>query len=479
MPDQPESARGLLTAEPTATDNLWAPGRRRLTAGLVLTVTLVAFESLAVSTVMPVVKDELGGLGLYGWVFSGFYLGCLLGIVVAGQMADSRGTRFPFVLGLITFSTGLLMGAAAQSMEMLVAGRVVQGFGVGTIPAVAYVSVGRVYPTELRPRVFAVFSTAWVVPSLVGPAAGSALAEAWSWRAVFGALLPLVGIAAAMTVPVLTDGLRSSDREAEVGDRENGARRSGSRTPAALLLVAGAAVVLTGTSASSPILAVALVAVGLPPAVWAFLQLVPAGTITLASGLPAAVATRGILTFAFFGADVFVPLELTDARDRSTFMAGAALTCATLAWTAAAWIQQRVIAARGPRWLVRRGFVCIAVGIAGMLLVLSPDVPAWLALPLWGVAGFGMGLSFAPLTVTTLDTAQPGLEGEATSALQLTDVLGSSISIGLGGAFVRLGDTRDWDVAASLVPVYILMAVVAVAGIAAAGRLPRRLRDRH
>src|SRR5215204_3880106 len=118
-------------------DGVWAPARRRLTAGLVLTITLVAFEALAVATVMPVVADDLGGLGLYGWVFSGFFLGSLLGIVLAGQLADRRGTRLPLALGLTLFTVGLLVGGTAPSMLVLVGGRVLQGMGAGVVPAVA------------------------------------------------------------------------------------------------------------------------------------------------------------------------------------------------------------------------------------------------------------------------------------------------------------------------------------------------------
>ena len=66
-----------VAASVTAPDGVWAPARRRLTTGLVLTITLVAFEALAIATIMPVVSDDLGGLGLYGWVFSGFFLGGL------------------------------------------------------------------------------------------------------------------------------------------------------------------------------------------------------------------------------------------------------------------------------------------------------------------------------------------------------------------------------------------------------------------
>ena len=75
---------------------LFSPGRRGLTIGLVLTITLVAFESLAVATAMPIVAAELGGIELYGWVFSLFFLGDLVGIVVMGLLIDRGGLVRPF-----------------------------------------------------------------------------------------------------------------------------------------------------------------------------------------------------------------------------------------------------------------------------------------------------------------------------------------------------------------------------------------------
>lgn len=474
-------------------DGVWAPGRRRLTAGLVLTVTLVAFESLAISTVMPVVADDLGGLGLYGWVFSGFFLGSLLGIVVSGQLADRRGTRLPFVAGLVCFTIGLAIGASAQSMGMLVAGRVAQGFGAGVIPAVAYVSIGRAYPAELRPRVFAVFSSAWVIPGLVGPAAASTIADLSSWRAVFGGLLPLVLLAALMTLPTLTNGA-PADADLDVdtdtdtatgGDAGDGAavrsvaaaeeRSSASRLLNAVVLVGGVALVLGGLGASSVPVAAALVVVGLVPAVVSFLRLVPAGTVRLAAGLPAAVGVRGILTLAFFGADAYVSLTVTEGLGSSTRMAGAALTAGTLTWTAGSWIQQKVIVERGPRWLVQWGFLCVALGIAGLLVLVPLSLPGWTVVPAWAIGGLGMGLSYGPLSVTALDLAEPGREGEATASLQLTDVLGVSVGTGLGGVFVALGESQGWEVGSSLVLVFTTALVVAVAGIAAARRLPRTI----
>src|SRR5437868_1392597 len=131
---------------------LWAPQRRALTTGLVLTVTFAAAEALAVVTVMPVVARDLGGLGLYGWVFSAFMLGSMVGIVVAGRAADRHGPAVPFVAGLVMFGSGLVMAGLAPSMAVLVGGRVLQGLGAGAIPSVAYAVVGRSFPGPLQAR---------------------------------------------------------------------------------------------------------------------------------------------------------------------------------------------------------------------------------------------------------------------------------------------------------------------------------------
>ena len=94
-------------------EGLWAPPNRALTAGLVLAITFVAAEALAVVTVMPVVARDLGGLWLYGWVFSAFMLGSIVGIVTAGREADRHGPAVPFLAGLVLFSAGLAVAGLA------------------------------------------------------------------------------------------------------------------------------------------------------------------------------------------------------------------------------------------------------------------------------------------------------------------------------------------------------------------------------
>ena len=182
---------------------VFAPARRALTSGLVLTITLVGFEALAVATVLPVVEHDLGDLSLYGWVFSAYLLASLVGTVVAGREADRRGPAPPFAVGCALFAIGLIAGGLAPTMPLLVLARVVQGLGAGVVPAVAYAAIGRCYPAAVRPRMFAVLSTAWVVPALAGPTLAGFVAHGFGWRWVFLGLVPLVGLAAAITMPAI------------------------------------------------------------------------------------------------------------------------------------------------------------------------------------------------------------------------------------------------------------------------------------
>ena len=106
--------------------------------------------------VMPLVARDLHGLALYGWVFSTFQLASLVGIVAAGRDADRHGPARPYVVGLVLFSAGLLVAGLAPFMWVLVAGRCLQGFGAGAVPAVAYVAIGRSLHEAQRARMMAV-----------------------------------------------------------------------------------------------------------------------------------------------------------------------------------------------------------------------------------------------------------------------------------------------------------------------------------
>ena len=405
---------------------IWAPARRPLTVGLVLAVTFVAFEALAVATILPVVGRHLGDLRLYGWVFSAFLLASLVGIVLAGTLADRVPLGRPMLAGLALFALGLVIGGTAPDMPVLVAGRAVQGLGAGVVPAVAYVAISRCYPEDCRPRMFAVLSTAWVVPGLIGPAIAAVVAAAVGWRWVFLGLLPLVIAAGALVVLALH----------HVPPPESPGT---STVPylAVLGVVAGAGAALASLSSGSvPLVTAGAIAGGAVLAV-SLRRLMPPRYLSARPGLAATIFSRSLLTCCFFAGDAYVPYAIVTVRHAPTALAAAALTASTLTWTGGSWVQARYIARYGPRRLVRPGECLVAAGLGMMsLVVLLPQVPSALAVMAWATAGAGIGTAYSPLSVTTLDRAAAGEEGRATSALQLCDVLGQALGTGVAGAIV-------------------------------------------
>jgi MFS family permease len=449
-----------VTAQPK--DGLWAPHRRALTIGLVLTITFIASEALAVITVMPVVARDLGGLSLYGWVFSTFMLGSLIGIVVAGRDADRHGPARPYLVGLALFASGLVVAGLAPNMAVLVVGRGLQGFGAGAVPAVAYVAIGRSLPETLRPRMMAVLSTAWVVPGIVGPAVAAAVAHLFGWRWVFLGLVPLVAVAGPLALPALfhlgkLEGRTSTEHRVTDGIRT----------------AAGAALFLAALDTGQLWLALALgiagVVVGLP----ALRRLLPVGTLAARPGLPTTILSRGLLTFAFFGADAYVTLSITTVRHHSTLLAGAVVTSSTLAWTTGSWVQAHFNDRWEGRRLVRAGLACILIGIAGMVTFLHAGVPLAVAFVAWTISGFGMGLSYAPISLMMLRAAPSGREGWASASLNLADVLGTALGIGIGGAAVATASRGTHPVSDGVALAYGAAAVAAVVAVILSPRLPR------
>ncbi len=183
---------------------------------------------------------------------------------------------------------------------------------------------------------------------------------------------------------------------------------------------------------------------------FALRRLTPAGTLVARPVLPAAVLLRGILTCAFFGVDAFVALTLVGWRGVSATEAGIALTAATILWTAGAWIQARGAARWPTHRFVQAGFAVVLVGIAGMLLALDRDVPWLVAIPAFGVAGLGMGLAYSPLALIVLREASVDAQGASTSALSLTDSLGTALGTGITGAIVAASVRATGEPAAGL-----------------------------
>lgn len=436
------------------------PTQRVLAVGLVLGVTLVAFEITAVITALPSIADELGGDSLYGASMAAYTLANLVSLVVAGEMADRKGPALPYVISVAVFVTGLVAAAAAPSMVWIVIGRALQGLGTGAFAPIGYSLVSRAFPADRQPMMFAYLSAGWVMPSLFAPAVAGWITDAFGWKWVFLGLVP-----AALAVGVLA--VRPMMHYPPVPSD-----RSATRIPAAFGAAFGSGAVVTGLQFAAWWAMVLAVVVGTAVALPSLRRLFPRGVHVAASGLAAVIACRILATCTFGGVDAFVPLAADRVHGVRPLVQGFVIIGAALAWTVGQWIRAKRPDV-DPARAVRQGFVVLVAGTALTAPVLWESWPLWATFLGWSVGGLGMGLLFNPTTVVAMSFAEPGREGEVSSQVTLADSVGFSLIGGIGGATVAAADRSSWSLTGAIGTNFAIAGVLAILGIAAATRIRR------
>jgi MFS family permease len=271
-----------------------------------------------------------------------------------------------------------------------------------------------------------------VVPSLIGPFLAGAVTEFLHWRWVFLGVAGLTVAAFALVVVRLHGLPLHTDEPASGG--------VGGRLACAVAVAAGAlGLSLAGELGGWAWAAVAasVVVIGI-----ASRPLLPRGTLRAARGLPSVVLMRGLIAGALFGAEIYVPYLLIDEYGFSPTWAGLGLTAAALAWAGAAELQGRFGDRMGNARITLVGTALLVASLAiAMVTALLHLHPAVLIVG-WGFAGGGMGLMYPRLTVLTLAYSTPSNQGFNSSALSISDSVGSASSIAvLGLAFTALVGT--------------------------------------
>lgn len=428
------------------------------TVGACALVFLSAFESLAVTTIMPLVSRDLDGASLYALAFAGPLATGVMGMVAAGNWSDRRGPAAPLYTSVALFVAGLLIAGMAGTMEMLVLGRLVQGLGGGAMTVALYVLVARVYPPVLHPKIFAAFAASWVVPSLIGPFAAGVVAQLSSWHWVFLGVVGLVIPALLMVVPAVR-GMDTRPPEEPVP------WAFGRMGWAAL---AAAAVLGLNLSAEVPGVGGAIAVVALVLALVAVRPLVPRGTLTARRGLPSVILVRGLASAAFFGAEVYLPYLLTERYAFTPTFAGLTLTGAALAWAGASAIQGRLGARLADDLAVKIGALLVLIAIISTLVTAAFAPPAAVAIAGWILAGGGMGLMYPRLSVMTLALSTEENQGFNSAAMSISDSFGGALSLAATGlVFAAFA-------ASPFAAVFALTAVIAVVGVVIAPRVAAR-----
>lgn len=417
---------------------LTSQGRATTLVGLITIVALGAFETLAVATAMPAVAADLDGLRFYGLTFAATIAASVIGMVASGPLTDRRGPAVVLLGGVSLFAAGLITAGSAPVIGVFLAGRVLQGLGSGAYIVAVYVVVARTYDNAERPRVFAWFSAAWVVPALVGPAIAGLIVDHAGWRWVYWGVAVILVPAVLMIAPSLR---RHGGPEGEPGPVNPADRR---RLILAIIAACGVAALHLAAGSSGPG-AIALGIGGGTAVVLTVAKILPPGTFRAAPGIPTAIAVNALTSTAFLSAESVLPLLLVSHRDLSPGTAGLALTFAAIGWSSASWFR-----GRNPRDLdavafLRLGTLALIIGIGGAATLTIPSVPTSVGMAAWAITGVGMGLISPTLSVLVLHLAPRAQQGAAASALQTGNaIIAAPVLAIVGGSVWILRDAGTW-----------------------------------
>ncbi|WP_087622961.1 MFS transporter [Aeromicrobium sp. PE09-221] len=279
----------------TARPRWRATGYLPQVVGLFSVAFLVAVETFAVATALPVVAAELDGLSWYAVAFAAPAAAAIAAMTCAAWWCDRHGHAHPMVTGVSIFASGLVLSGVAGSMAWFVVGRAFQGIGAGLVSVALYVLVARAFPDHLRPRAFVVLTSAWVLPAVIGPLAAGMVAQHLGWRWVFLGV-PAVAVGA---LALLRPALRSSHGDEAVAIPRTRIARS-------LVVAVAIFAVMIGGQGNVPGWW-ALVTAGIVLALVAAVPLLPAGTLRAARGLPAVIATRSLMGAGLVAAESWCP----------------------------------------------------------------------------------------------------------------------------------------------------------------------------
>ena len=182
-------------------------------AAVMAAMFMIAIEATIVSTAMPRIVGQLGGLQLYSWVFSAFLLTQTATTVVFGKLSDLLGRKKVMLSGIAIFLFGSLLCGFAWSMPSMILFRLVQGVGAGAIQPIGMTIVGDLYSAHERGKIQGYLSSVWAISAVVGPLVGGLIIQHFSWAWIFWMNLPIGVLAAAGFWACLHENIVRQDRK--------------------------------------------------------------------------------------------------------------------------------------------------------------------------------------------------------------------------------------------------------------------------
>ncbi|HEY3920255.1 MAG TPA: MDR family MFS transporter [Stellaceae bacterium] len=409
-----------------------SPARRRWTFVAAMIVSFVsATEVTIVATAMPTIVGSLGDFALFSWVFTAYLLTQGVTVPIYGRLCDFYGRKRVLYIGLVFFVLGSLLCGFAWNMPMLIAFRVVQGLGGGSLATVSQTMVSDLYPPAERAKVQGYISSTFATSALIGPILGAFIVAHWPWPWVFWVNLPLCVLIVVML---------------ELTFRENVELHSHEIDYLGSLLMALATFLLMYALTRAATLPVAMIALLVTSAVIAFVLLLIQERRAREPMLPLEIWSNRMVVLANcasgsiggmqMAVTAFLPVFIQGVLGESPMHAGLALTALSFAWPTGGFIAGRALLRISYRRSSSLGAIVLVAG-AVMMAALRPSLGADWAIASSFMIGLGMGLTnmgFFVAIQASIDWHQRGL---VTATFNYARIIGQSIGTAIFGGIVN------------------------------------------
>lgn len=396
-----------------------------------------ALNTFIVTTILPSVVRDIGGLPYFAWSTVLYVVASLIGGAGCAPVLRRIGVRNAYRVALLGFALGSVACAMAPAMPVLLAGRVVQGLCAGTLSALSFTIIRTLFPARLWPRALSVVSVAWGVATLMGPAVGGMFAQWGAWRMAFWS----VAVAAPLLLVLV-----------EVSLPKDIGRPAASPTGMALLslaILAGSVLAISaGSTLPEPLwnaagLGVALVGFGLfaRREATGATRVLPQGATRLGSPLCAVYAAMVLMT-AGVTPEIFVPYFLQTLHGLVPLYAGYLSALMAGGWTLGSVFSSGAASGRA-RGALTVGPVVLATGLAALALLMPAAAPAGIGLLPIGAGllgmGVGIGMTWPHLGARVFSFAQEADREVAGASITMVVMVGNATGAALGGMVTNLG----------------------------------------
>jgi len=408
--------------------------QRRVLAATAISYVVVILDTSIVNVALETIAEAFtAGITGLQWVVNAYTLAFASLLLTGGALGDRLGARRIYLAGLATFTLASAFCGAATSLPVLMAARILQGFGAAMLVPCSLSLINHAYPDPVqRASVIGLWAGFGVAAMAAGPLAGGVLIHLLGWRGIFLVNLPIGLVGLWLAARIGTETPTAPGRHLDLAGQAAGIIALG--LPVAALVQGpalgwGSPFVLTGLFGSGITWAAFLwleVRQTQPMLPLAFFR----GRVFSASALVSMVSA-----FTFYGLVFVLSLYLQRIWGFAPLQAGLAFLPLTAAGMVGSLASGRLVRACGPRLSITSGFIVYAVGFLGLLPALSSDAtwPAALAMPLIGAAA---GFVTPAATAVMMGTVEKCRSGIAAGVLNAARQTGAALGVAVFGALV-------------------------------------------